>query len=131
MKNKIMMSVIVTITFSLIVLTCSFIAISNYQYTENTKSNLKHYNALFEELILEDLKDMDKKINSIKRLDNEIRFTYINSDGEVIYDTDYNVADLENHKNREEFIQAEKNGEGSSVRYSKTLKKIWYTLPLN
>lgn len=123
MKNKIMMSVIVTITFSLIVLTCSFIAISNYQYTENTKSNLKHYNALFEELILEDLKDMDKKINSIKRLDNEIRFTYINSDGEVIYDTDYNVADLENHKNREEFIQAEKNGEGSSVRYSKTLNK--------
>lgn len=123
MKNKIMISVIITITFSLIVLTSSFIAISNYQYIENTKSNLKHYNALFEELILFDLKDMDQKIDTIKRLDSKIRFTYIASDGRVVYDTDYNVNNLENHKNREEFIQAGKNGEGASVRYSKTLNK--------
>ena len=43
----------------------------------------------------------------------------VNKDGEVIFDNE--TSDLENHKDRQEIIDAFNNGTGSSVRFSKTL----------
>jgi len=53
------------------------------------------------------------------------RVTIIAPDGKVIADSDVNqakVSALENHLNRPEIQQALKNGTGSSIRYSETLK---------
>lgn len=49
------------------------------------------------------------------------RFTLIDSDGTVLYDTKVNRAEMENHLGREEIEEALTSGEGSSVRYSSTL----------
>ncbi len=50
---------------------------------------------------------------------NPVRFTVVNKEGEVIFDKE--ESELENHKNREEVIEAFDSGFGSSVRFSSTL----------
>ncbi|GFZ31433.1 PAS domain-containing sensor histidine kinase [Clostridium zeae] len=132
MKKKIMFSVIITIIFSLVVVTSSFIAISNYQYLENSKANLKHYNDLLATLILANEPDKIAKLNQVKTLDREIRFTYISKTGVVEFDTDKRLEDLDNHLTRVEIAQAIKSGEGSSVRFSKSLNKnlVYYATKL-
>ncbi len=49
------------------------------------------------------------------------RLTWIDPDGNVLYDTKADGSDMENHADREEFQQALKKGFGESSRYSSTL----------
>lgn len=51
----------------------------------------------------------------------EYRFTWISSDGQVLFDNETNLAYSENHKDRPEFIQAAQIGRSSITRYSSTL----------
>ncbi len=55
--------------------------------------------------------------------DENIRVTWINSNGKVIFDSEKETDSLENHADRTEISQAFKTGEGSSSRYSKTIMK--------
>ena len=50
-----------------------------------------------------------------------IRVTWIDSSGNVVYDTDEDPDSLDNHSDREEILQAFESGEGSSSRYSSTI----------
>ena len=52
---------------------------------------------------------------------DRFRITWVAADGTVLYDTQVNAADMENHANREEIRQALETGQGSSARYSDTL----------
>ena len=54
------------------------------------------------------------------------RFTIVDEDGTVIYDTEVKAEEMENHIDREEIIEALKTGEGSSSRNSETLTKKTY-----
>lgn len=60
------------------------------------------------------------------------RITYIAENGTVLYDSEADAAQMENHKNREEVQKAEKYGAGSAVRMSGTLseKTIYYAVRL-
>ncbi|HBA70262.1 MAG TPA: PAS domain-containing sensor histidine kinase [Lachnospiraceae bacterium] len=49
------------------------------------------------------------------------RITWIDSDGEVLYDSQQDAAQMENHLEREEIQEALKQGCGESKRYSATL----------
>ena len=49
------------------------------------------------------------------------RLTWIDAQGNVLYDTKADGSSIENHADREEFQQAIKNGCGESSRYSSTL----------
>lgn len=49
------------------------------------------------------------------------RITWIDEDGEVLFDTDADSTAMENHKNREEIKEAIRTGAGESTRYSDTL----------
>lgn len=49
------------------------------------------------------------------------RITWINTEGNVIYDTRTDAESLENHADRTEIKQALKDGYGESIRYSSTL----------
>lgn len=51
------------------------------------------------------------------------RFTVINPDGVVLYDTQANAVEMENHAEREEFKECLETGVGSSARNSHTLTK--------
>ena len=54
------------------------------------------------------------------------RITLIASDGKVLYDSTGKEKSMSNHRNRNEFKEAVKNGAGESTRISKTLKKQTY-----
>lgn len=53
--------------------------------------------------------------------DMDCRFTWIASDGSVLFDSSAEASSLENHAEREEVRAALKSGEGESLRYSSTL----------
>ncbi|MDD3400964.1 MAG: ATP-binding protein [Eubacteriales bacterium] len=52
---------------------------------------------------------------------NEARITLIAADGTVLFDTQSDASTMENHSEREEFIEAVKTGSGSASRNSSTL----------
>lgn len=57
---------------------------------------------------------------------NDLRITWINSDGSVIYDNDVSADLMTNHMDRPEVIAAVKNGKGESVRKSDTLNMMTF-----
>ena len=49
------------------------------------------------------------------------RLTWVDAGGRVLYDTQADQASMENHLDREEILEALRDGTGSAVRYSATL----------
>ena len=49
------------------------------------------------------------------------RFTVVDTDGTVLYDTQAKPSEMDNHADREEIAEAMMNGTGSSVRSSTTV----------
>lgn len=54
-------------------------------------------------------------------IDDNYRITWIDRDGRVLYDSNSDTTEMENHLEREEIRAAFKNGYGESSRYSNTL----------
>ncbi len=52
---------------------------------------------------------------------SQYRITWIDADGDVLYDSRSNAGEMENHLEREEIREALESGEGESSRYSVTL----------
>lgn len=115
MKKKIITLVVITVIFALVIVTSCFIGLVNISTIKDAKETLAIYN---ECVVREDYKD-SKLLSLYKFKDNLVRFTVINKEGEVIFDNE--IAKLDNHNNRQEIIDAFKNGSGSSVRYSASL----------
>ena len=65
--------------------------------------------------------------------DSQFRFTWINTDGTVLYDSEADASKMENHLDREEVQQALADGEGTSIRLSDTIaqKTIYYAVKAN
>lgn len=115
MKKKIITLVVITVIFALVIVTSCFIGLVNISTIKDEKETLAIYN---ECVVREDYKD-SKLLSLYKFKDNLVRFTVINKEGEVIFDNE--ITKLDNHNNRQEIIDAFKNGSGSSVRYSESL----------
>ncbi|MGN0629135.1 MAG: ATP-binding protein [Oscillospiraceae bacterium] len=49
------------------------------------------------------------------------RITWVSPEGEVLFDSDFDAAEMENHLEREEIQEAIASGAGESTRYSDTL----------
>lgn len=133
MKKKILILVISTIIFTLIVISSLFIVISNYQQITNTKQQLSINNRIINRAI------DNKSITGINYVFDELynkedfRITWINKDGEVLYDSDVDSKIMGIHADREEVKQAKEAGDGSSVRYSSSLDKnmLYYATKLS
>lgn len=119
MKNKILTSVMITVLFAILIVSSSFMLLINLQQIRNTKEELRNINSLICEF-----NDFDNnklsKLHAIKINEMPIRFTIIDSEGNVLYDDEGNTN--ENHINRIEVKEAIKTGEGYSTRYSSTMK---------
>ena len=115
MKKKIITLVVITVIFALVIVTSCFIGLVNISTIKDAKETLAIYN---ECVVREDYKD-SKLLSLYKFKDNLVRFTVINKEGEVIFDNE--ITKLDNHNNRQEIIDAFKNGSGISVRYSESL----------
>ncbi|WP_300383161.1 ATP-binding protein [Clostridium sp.] len=127
MKRKILTSYLITIIFTLLIITSAFVALINLKEISSLKEVLNSYNKVVIETNIQDLETLNKfKINN-----KVIRFTFIDSKGNILLDTEND--NLENHINREEINEALKNGKGTSLRYSKTEGKnvIYFANKIN
>ncbi len=125
MKNKILTSVIITVLFAIIIVTSSFMILTNVEEIKSVKEELRNVNSLISELNnVTDISKNDyaefKVLNSIKIKDINVRFTLIDNNGVVLYDNQQKST--ENHSDRIEVKEALEKGEGYSRRYSNTIK---------
>lgn len=116
MTKKIFRSIIAV---AMVVLLASLFIASTFLYSYFNKSQVSQ---LKEELSLV-ADNVDKA--GTEYFDNfnspVFRFTLVNTDGWVIYDSQATAEDMENHLEREEIAEALESGHGSSARYSSTL----------
>lgn len=86
--------------------------------------------SIYKKQIIEDLKIYAGIIieeESFTEWDNsKIRETYISSDGKVIYDSQADAENMENHGLRPEVVEAKENGYGYAFRKSDTIGKTTY-----
>lgn len=70
--------------------------------------------------------DIDKDGIDLSTDIDELRVSWIDSDGTVLYDNDASTDSLTNHSDRPEIKEAFENGTGESVRTSSTMNKSNY-----
>lgn len=90
-------------------------------YVNQTKLSLLHNIELISYMIKID-QDLDKIAFDIKENLN-LRLTIINSDGVVIAESHENKQTMENHRYRQEVLQADKDQYGFMIRHSNTINK--------
>lgn len=122
MKKKILTSAILTVIFSLLVVSIFFVIITNIEKVNDLKSDLKNFNEYFIELTT----DNEKLVNNYKIDNISVRYTIIDEEGTVLFDN--KEGRLNNHLDRPEINEAIDGGEGSAVRISSTTneKMIYY-----
>ncbi|KHD37998.1 histidine kinase [Clostridium acetobutylicum] len=128
MKKKLVLYNLGILIITLIMITVLFIKIEDYEYRQNTEQDLKRTNNIVSNVIdMNKGKDISSALKAVIK-NSDIRVTYINKNGVVLYDNDINAEKLDNHNKRVEVADARKNGYGYSVRYSKSLKNniIYY-----
>ncbi|MBE6764169.1 MAG: two-component sensor histidine kinase [Ruminococcaceae bacterium] len=116
MTKKIFRSII---SVAMVVLLASLFIASSFLYDYFNKSQVSQ---LKEELSLVATNVDEAGAEYFDNFDSSMfRFTLVSADGEVLYDSQANATDMENHLDREEITEAIENGNGSSARYSSTL----------
>jgi signal transduction histidine kinase len=94
-------------------------------YLSQLKTDLIH-DINIVSLQLKNVQNINNLAKNVKKA-TKLRVTIINGDGKVIGESDKDYKSMDNHINRPEIIQAQKEKLGSSVRYSHTLsKKLLY-----
>lgn len=115
------MTALVSITLLIFMLAVGSLGYSAYK--RGAKDDLK----AAAKIVVKENNDPDQIINYLEdAIDYKVRITYISSDGKVLYDSDADASEMENHSDRIEFQEAMKNGEGETTRLSKTLGYTTY-----
>lgn len=122
MTKKIFNSIItvsLTVLFASIVIATSFL----YEYFNNSQiKRLKEELSLVAETVNETGVEYFTNFNS-----SVFRFTVVDTDGTVLYDTKADASKMGNHADREEIKEAFNSGSGSSARHSETItEKTFY-----
>ena len=68
-----------------------------------------------------DKEEISSFFERVRKADDECRFTLILPDGKVLGDTDADLSRMTSHHDRPEVVEALKNGQGQSQRYSASL----------
>ncbi|MCB2298395.1 two-component system histidine kinase PnpS [Clostridium tagluense] len=123
MKKKLVIYLLSTVIFIFAIVTVLFVSIFNYEYQQNLKDKLEINNNMIINLLKSNnLRDQEKFF--VENLaHSELRVTYIDKKGKVIYDSSVNAETMGNHNDRQELIEARKSGSGFSVRYSSSTEK--------
>lgn len=93
-------------------------------FSKETQQTLFREARLLSELLPDSISiEVVDSILTHYHFDPKIRFTFIDKTGRVMVDTDENPAMMDNHAGRPEIITAFSEGEGSTIRFSATLKE--------
>lgn len=120
MRRKINIS-LVAVAFFAIVATMFFLTVAfNNLYTGQVMKDLKLMAGFVSEY------GIQISMGEGQFSHEELRVTLLDREGNVLSDTAANAAEMENHGNRPEVMEALKSGEGEAVRRSDTLQKNTY-----
>jgi two-component system phosphate regulon sensor histidine kinase PhoR len=123
MKNKLTIYLLSTVIFIFIVVTALFASIFKYEYQQNLKNKLEINNNMIINLLQSNnLKDPEKFFRE-NLVSSQLRVTYVDKLGKIIYDSALNGEIMENHNDRQEVKEARKSGIGFTVRYSNTTQE--------
>lgn len=112
--------------FGVSVITITAVLILSVFYSYSDKQ-LKEQLRVVETVVEAQLKENDDTSFITNHIDPNVRITLISSNGDVIADSIEDASTLDNHSNREEFVEAKKNGEATVTRHSDTQKeKVYY-----
>ncbi len=122
MTKKIFNSIL---TVALVVLLASIGFASSFLYDYFNNSQVRRLKAELS-LVADTVNEVG--VEYFENFDSTVfRFTVVDADGTVLYDTQANPSEMENHAEREEIAEAFKDGTGSSARNSSTLtEKTFY-----
>lgn len=123
MKKKLMIYLLSSVIFIFIVVTTLFVSIFNYEYQQNLKDKLQINNNMIISLLQSNNLRDNEKFFTDNISDPDLRVTYVDNTGKVIYDSTINNEILDNHNSREEIIEARSSGSGFTIRYSNSTKK--------
>lgn len=123
MKKKLLIYLLSTVIFIFVVVTALIVSIFNYEYQQNLKEKLQINNNMIISLLQSNnLKDHQKFFTENLK-SSQLRVTYIDKKGKVIYDSSVNANTMDNHNGRQEIIKARKSGSGFTIRYSISTEK--------
>ena len=128
MKKKLFKNILLSMIVTLTVCMSLMILVLNKNFVKIEISQLAKEATLASSGVENDGESYLESIN-----DPDYRITWLDSAGNVLYDTQVNSATMENHSSREEFKKAMSEGEGSSIRYSSTMlqQNIYYAVKLS
>ena len=126
MSKKIFNSIWFTALFAFLA-SFIFILFITYGYFSNLQKNqLKTETQLVAQGLSQSGPEYFDNLDSI-----DCRITWVDANGNVLYDNEADSGTMENHLEREEIKAAMENGYGESERYSKTLsEKLFYSAQL-
>ena len=122
MKKKIFLSMAASVLFSLIITGALVIMVSNYEYVQDVKQNLKVNNELIVNVLKNENTNDIQTFFSVSIKSNYLRETLIDKTGKVLSDTIADAETMDNHNTRIEVMNARKYGAGYSIRFSNTTK---------
>ncbi len=118
MKKRIFRAIF---TVALVVLLASLGIATSFLYDYFNDSQVRQLTAELS-LVADTVNEVG--VEYFEKFDSTVfRFTVVDADGTVLYDTEANAFEMENHSEREEIVEAFREGKGSSARYSSTLTK--------
>ncbi len=117
MAKRIFQNMVLTATLA-VFLAAMLIVPSLYTAHENSMSNVLRQEAA---CIASALELAEDDLAYLQRLNTESRITLICEDGMVLFDNMADAAQMENHADRPEIVQALQSGSGENIRTSATL----------
>lgn len=125
MQSKIFKNTVVSCLFVVLmsVITCMYVLGNNMQATMNQQ-------AYSQTMLLTHILETsgDDPVHTLERIKNEIygRITFVDKNGAVLYDSDYDISGLDSHSDRQEIIQAVEDGIAMNQRMSATTGRMMY-----
>lgn len=117
MKKKINIQLFCVSTFSIILTMFLIVGIFYEVFLVQVKQEVKSYTNLLVDIHFFDDLENAKNIPWNK----ELRITLVRQDGIVLYDTNLQENEMENHALRPEILEAIESGQGTDIRTSKSL----------
>lgn len=126
MRKRILSSVIITVMFALLIVVSVFVVFFNINKINSIKEDLRNVNNIVFDYGIENESKIKEFSGDYYINDTNVRITIMDKKGNVIFDTLKNNQN--NHIDREEIQEAIKNGEGSAIRISSTMrtKNVYY-----
>ena len=125
MRRRIIGSMILLALFTVLVLAAFVMPRVTAAFETRAYGTLKSAASILS-VSLEQAADAMDMLSATHVATRSLRITWIASDGGVLYDSNADPAEMENHADRAEVIQAMRDGEGRDSRLSRTLNRRTY-----